>query len=232
MKSVPERDHQGLREEGQGGSAPLERHAVRGEGLRQCSSSSSARAITRAAKIHSGTEHLFSSPSSSCRQILILILILILVLVQQLRHRCDARFVRNVRRTATRSSRSRRPMQFAENTFPCSSRGADLSINARVSLPQLCGVCQELSSSACASGALRGAEERWGSGWVQGVTTTRVWCSANKVVSTLIARVLKNKNCPRQESYLRPTHDQKSKKKLCSEHVVGRTRTYASNEIR
>ena len=81
-------------------------------------------------------------------------------------------------------------------------------------------------------GALRGAEERWGSGWVQGVTTTRVWCSANKVGSTLIARVLKNKNCPRQESYLRPTHDQKSKKKLCSEHVVGRTRTYASNEIR
>ena len=55
---------------------------------------------------------------------------------------------------------------------------------------------------------------------------------ANKVGSTLIARVLKNKNCPRQESYLRPTHDQKSKKTLCSEHVVGRTRTYASNEIR
>ena len=160
------------REEGQGGSAPLERHAVRGEGLRQCSSSSSARAITRAAKIHSGMEHLFSSPSSSSRQILILILVL--VLVQRLRHRCDVRFVR---RTATRSSRSRRPMQFAENTFPCSSRGADLSINARVSLPQLCGVCQELSSSACASGALRGAEERWGSGWVQGVTTARGWCS-------------------------------------------------------
>ena len=110
-------------------------------------------------------------------------------------------------------------------------RGAQETRHAHLTKETFClfqrdrKVCQELSNSGWASGGRRGAEERWGSGWVQGVTTTRVWCSANKVGSTLIARVLKNKNCPRQESYLRPTHDQKSKKRLCSEHVVGRTRT-------
>ena len=48
---------------------------------------------------------------------------------------------------------------------------------------------------------------------------------ANKVGSTLIARVLKNKNCPQQESYLQPTYDPKNKKKTCGKHVVSLSST-------
>ena len=62
-------------------------------------------------------------------------------------------------------------------------RGAQETRHAHLTKETFClfqrdrKVCQELSNSACASGALRGAEERWGSGWVQGVTTARGWCS-------------------------------------------------------